>query len=1000
MNEKQTKEAFNPYWLEQGYASRFQVFQNLMRFRIRNILLVSSLYDLFLLEEDGRLYELIREEYQEMHLSHSPELTRVSSAREAIDLVKTEKRFDLIITTLHIEDMPAHQFARLVKEKELGVPIVLLAYDHRELSEMLLYDTANAFDQVFVWQGDFRLLIAIIKMLEDRMNVDHDTRMVGVQSIILIEDQIRYYSSFLPMLYMELFKQQRRLISEGINLSHRFLRMRARPKIMLFTTYEDAWEFFSKYKDYVLGVISDIDFQHDGVEDPAAGLTFAKSVKKQHQDIPILLQSDCVDCEQKAHEIGASFVLKGSPTLLHQLSQFMLDHFGFGDFVFRLPSGAEVGRATHLKSLEKQLYVVPEESVRYHSEHNHFSNWLKARTEFWLAHKLRPVKVSDFGSVKELRDKLISSVNEYRRNRQRGIITDFRKESFYPQTSFSRIGGGSLGGKARGLSFLNKLIYNFKINDRFEGVKVLTPPALVIGTNVFDQFLEENNLQDFALNATDDEEIRRRFVQAERFPQDIVDSLQDFLQLVDIPLAVRSSSLLEDSQYFPFAGVYETLMIPNNDPNLSLRLHQLLTTIKMVYASTFYQNAKSYFKVTSYRLEEEKMAVIIQKMVGAKHGDIFYPDVSGAAKSYNFYPVEPQNSRDGIVSAALGLGKTVFGGGETVKFSPKYPNILPQFNSIDESLKHSQQSFYALRLTPANEAGLFEKDGFVEEFPLDVAEKDGTLRFVGSTYSHENHAIYDGISRVGYRLVTMAPILKHKLFPLPEILEVLLDVGSWAMGMPVEIEFAANLSVPKGNSAEFGLLQMRPLVLKHEVDALDVSVSEPETVICKSDNVLGNGTIDDILDIVVVDINKFNRLKSREVANEVNRFNLKLLNESRPYLLIGTGRWGTLDPLLGIPVKWEQISGAKVIVEAGFEDMAVEPSQGSHFFHNLTSFRVGYFTVSQNAGTNTLDWDWLLSVTPVEEMEFTRHLRFETAITVKMNGHQSMGIILKPNGNV
>lgn len=995
MPEKKLQEALNPYWLEQGYASRFQVFQNLMRFRIRNILLVSSLYDLFLLEEDGRLYELIREEYQGLHLSHSPELTRVSSAKEAMDLATTEKRFDLIITTLHIEDMPVYQFAKLVKESDLDIPIVLLAYDHRELSELQLYHDMSVFDQTFVWQGDFRLLIAIIKILEDRMNVDHDTRTAGVQTIILIEDMVRYYSSFLPLLYMELFKQQRRLISEGINLSHKFLRMRARPKILLFTNYEDAWQFFSKYKDYILGVISDIDFMHNGVEDPQAGITFAKNVKKQHQDIPILLQSDSTEFEQKAHEIGASFLQKGSPTLLQQLQQFMLEHFGFGDFVFRLPSGAEVGRASDLKSLEKQLYVVPEESIRYHSERNHFSNWLKARTEFWLAHKLRPVKVSDFESVKQLREKLISSVNEYRRNRQRGIITDFKKESFYPQTSFARIGGGSLGGKARGLSFLNKLIHNFKINDRFEGVKVYTPPSVVIGTDVFDEFLDENNLRNFALSATDDNEIRYRFVEADRFPQEVVDCLKDFLQLIQIPLAVRSSSLLEDSQYFPFAGVYNTFMIPNNDRNLSVRLNQLITAIKLVYASTFYQNAKTYFEVTSYRLEEEKMAVVIQKLVGSRHGDLFYPDISGAGKSYNFYPVEPQTSRDGIVSVALGLGKTVFDGGETVKFSPKYPNILPQFNSIEETLKHNQQKFYALNLNGYSDGELLNGDGLIQQYGLDMAERHGTLRFVGSTYSHENHTIYDGISRVGYRLVTMAPILKHKIFPLPQILEVLLDIGSWAMGTAVEIEFAANLSVPKGSPAEFGLLQMRPLVLKHEMDALDVSVSEPEKLICKSDNVLGNGIIEDIRDIVFVDFHRFNRLRSREVAIEVNKFNLKLLNENRPYLLIGMGRWGTLDPLLGIPVKWEQISGAKVIVEAGFEDMVVAPSQGSHFFHNLTSFRVGYFTITRDEA-NFIDWDWLLGQTPFEEMQFTKHLRFDQPLTVRMNGHLSKGVILKP----
>ncbi|MFQ5751679.1 MAG: PEP/pyruvate-binding domain-containing protein, partial [bacterium] len=586
-SDKNFMNKFDPFKFEHGSDTRFQVFQNLMRFRIRNILLVSSLYDLFLFEEDGRLYELLREEYLGLNLTHVPELTQVSSGKEAIAMVKEEKRFDLIITTLHIEDMQAHSFAKLGRESKLGIPIVLLAYDHRELSELLLFHDPSVFDQVFVWQGDFRIIIGIIKCLEDKLNVDHDTRIVGTQSIILIEDQVRYYSSFLPIIYMELFKQAQRLISEGMNLSHKFLRMRARPKILLCTNYEEAWNCFSKYTDYILGVISDIDFMHHGKEDPEAGLTFAQNVKRKHRDIPILLQSNLQENEKKAHEIGASFLLKGSPTLLQELRQFMFDHFGFGDFVFRTPDGKEVGRASDLKSLEKHLYKVPEASLQFHSERNHFSNWLKARTEFSLAHKLRPRKVSDFSSLQELREHLISFLNQYRRDRQRGIITDFTKESFYPLSSFARIGGGSLGGKARGLSFINRLIYDYSISTRFEGVNISIPPAVVLGTEVFEQFLDDNHLRNFALNATDDRLITQKFLEAKKFPQPVLNNLADFLELIQIPLAVRSSSLLEDSQYYPFAGVYKTFMLPNNHPDLQERLNELVHTIKCVYASTF-----------------------------------------------------------------------------------------------------------------------------------------------------------------------------------------------------------------------------------------------------------------------------------------------------------------------------------------------------------------------------------------------------------------------------
>lgn len=987
---------FNPYWLEQGYESRFQYFQNLMRYRVRNILLVSSLYDLYLFEEDGRLYELLREEYQQLNLSHAPEITRVSRADEALALAREERHFDLIITTLHVEDMPPHEFAKMVRKSELDIPIILLAYDQGELSELLHHFDLSVFDQVFVWQGDFRLIIAVLKQIEDKLNVDHDTRMVGVQSLLLIEDQVRYYSSFLPIIYTELFKQSQRLISEGINLSHKFLRMRARPKILLCTNYEEAWDYFSKYKDYVLGVISDIDYMRKGKPDPEAGIKFAQMVKKQHSDIPILLQSTSPENERKTYKVGASFALKGSPTLLNDLRSFMFEHFGFGDFVFRTPDGREVGRAHDLRSLEEALKTVPEESIQYHAERNHFSNWLKARTEFGLAHKLRPRKVSDFSSIQELRELLLSSLKEYRKVRQRGIIIDFDKDSFYPLSSFSRIGGGSLGGKARGLSFINKLVYNYKIDKQVEGVKIHVPPAVVIGTEVFDHFLEENDLHHFALNATDDREITKRFLDADKFPIDILKKLSEFLEVIKIPLAVRSSSLLEDSQYYPFAGVYRTYMLPNNHHDLNVRLYDLLNAIKRVYASTFYQGAKEYFKLTSYRLEEEKMAVVIQKMVGMTYGNRFYPDFSGVAKSYNFYPSGPQNSTDGIASVALGLGKTVVEGGVALKFCPKYPKLLPQFSSVEETLKNSQQEFYALVLDSQFNSLDATADTQIGSFGLDVAEQDSTLSSVGSTYSYQNHVIYDGLSRQGSRLVTFAPILKHKLFPLPEILDLLLEVGTWAMGTPVEIEFAVKVSKNKDKPHEFGILQLRPLVLKHEWEVLDVEMPETRNLVCQSDRVLGNGVVNNIHDVIAVDIKKFNRLKSRDVAEEIRRFNSKLLSQGKPYLLIGVGRWGSLDPMLGIPVKWEHIAGARVIVETGFDDFSVIPSQGSHFFHNIMSFRTGYFTVTQDNNESFVDWDWLLQQKAVAKFQYTCHLQFQNPLIVKMNGRKNRGIILKP----
>jgi len=986
----------DPLWVEHGYGTRFQGFQNLMRQRVRDVLLVSSLYDLYLFEEDGRLYELIRNEYQGLHLSHSPELTRVSSGKEAIALAKEEKRFDLIITTLHIEDMNALKFARMVREAGLDIPIVLLAYDNRELKDLLTHHDTSVFDRIFVWLGDYRLIIAIIKHIEDKLNVDHDTKIVGVQSIILIEDNVRYYSSFLPIIYTEILEQSQRLISEGINLSHKYLRMRARPKILLCTTYEQAWDYFQKYEDYILGVISDVDFLRTGQPDPRAGIEFAKNVKARHPDIAILLQSNNSEYEAQSRMLKATFLLKDSPTLLHDLRQFMIHYFSFGDFVFRTPEGTEVGRASDLKSLEYELQFVPDESIRFHGERNHFSNWLKARTEFWLAHKLRPRKVSDYPSVSALREDLIASLREYRRLRQRGLITDFTKETFVPGSSFARIGGGSLGGKARGLGFVNILINNYDVRDRFEGIRIEVPPGIVLGTDVFDKFVDDNNLRSFALNSTDDAEITRRFIEARIFPEEVLGDLAAFLDLIRDPLAVRSSSLLEDSQYHPFAGVYSTYMIPNNNPNPFIRLSELVTTIKRVYASAFYQAAKDYIKVTSYRLEEEKMAVIVQKMVGATHQNRFYPDFSGVAKSYNFYPLPPQQQFDGIVSAALGLGKTIVDGGVTLRFCPKYPNHLLQFSSTEETLLNNQNEFYALTLDEQVKETAETQDILLKRYKLDVAERDGTLAYVGSTYSHENDAVSDGLSRSGTRLVTFAPILRGKMFPLPQILELLLDMGTWGMGTPVEIEFAVNLSVPPGKTREFGLLQMRPLVLSREMEELTLEDVADQDLVCRSNQVLGNGVIRDIRDIITVDIRRFERSKTREVAREVGLFNEKLLSEKRPYLLIGIGRWGTLDPWLGIPIKWDQISGARAIVETGFKDLDVAPSQGSHFFQNITSFQVGYFTVNSSLKNGFVDWDWLVTQDADEEKTYTRHIRLDGPVTIKMNGHQNRGIIVKP----
>lgn len=970
-----------------------------MQFRIRDILLVSSLYDSYIFEEDNRLYELIRQEYEGLSLSHSPELVQVSSGNDAFRLINDERRFDLIITTLHIEDMSAISFAKKIREAGIDIPIVLLGYDNREMTDLIATQNISVFDKVFIWQGDYRIVLGIIKFLEDKLNVNNDAKRVGVQSIILIEDNVRFYSSYLPLIYTVVLQQSQSLISEGINLSHKFLRMRARPKILLCSSYEEAWDYFTKYEEYILGVISDIDFLRNGKPDPQAGILFAQKVKERQPDIPILLQSSLKDNEKVASSLSASFLLKDSPTLLDDLKMFMVQNFGFGDFVFKTEDGQEVGRARNLREMEKLLASVPDESILYHASRNHFSNWLKARTEFWLAHQLRPKKVTDFNSAAELRNLLIESVREFRKSRQIGVISDFNKNTFDSTTTFARIGGGSLGGKARGLGFVNRLLSDFEIRYRFEGVKIFVPSAVVLATDVFDQFMADNNLLNFALRSKDDEKIKQKFFSADRIPGYALNDLRDFLEIVKEPIAVRSSSLLEDSQGQPFAGVYDTYMLPNNHPDLDVRLKQLIHAIKRIYMSIYFQRSKDYIKVTTYRLEEEKMAVIIQKLVGAEHNGKYYPEFSGVAKSYNFYPSPPLKSTDGIVSVAPGLGKYIVEGGLTFRFCPKYPQHVLQFATIHDILKYSPSEFFALDFKQEFLDKNIDEDSLLKKYSIADALDDNTLDQTCSTYSADNNVLYDGINRPGPKLFNLSPILKYRLFPLPEILDLLLEMGNWGTGNPIEIEFAVNLSVQQGKPKEFALLQMRPLVITNEIEELEFDTHEPNELICKSDQVLGHGVINNIRDIVFVDINKFDRKLTLEVAHEITQFNSKLLHESLPYLLIGLGRWGTLDPWLGIPVTWESINGAKAIIESNFSDFNVAPSQGSHFFQNLTSFKVGYFTIDEFSQQGFINWHWLNKQHVVEDKGFAKHIKLEKPVVIKINGHKSKGIILKPSNN-
>lgn len=990
-----TLKEYDLFDFEHGYGNRFQQFQDLVRHKVHNILLVSSMYDSFILAEDGRLYESLLNEYMVLNLSDAPGITRVSSGQEAIARVLEEKRYNLIITSLRLEDMTALEFGRKVRQEGIEVPMVLLTYDSRALSDLMSKQDLSIFDKVFLWRGDFRILLAIIKCVEDRLNVEHDTDLVGVQCIILIEDNVRFYSSYLPIIYTELMRHSQSLILEGVNPSHKLLRMRARPKILHCETYEEAWDYYEKYHDHILGVISDMQFPRGGQVDPHAGVDLARSIRVSHPDVPILLQSRDPDSKAWADELNVSFLLKNSPTLLHDLRRFMKEHFSFDEFIFRLPDGTEVGRAKDLRQLQKMLEVVPDESIRYHGERNHFSNWLKARTEFLLAYKLRPRKVSDYASMDDLRQYLIRSVGDLRHAQHQGAIIDYDPETFDPAASFARIGGGSLGGKGRGLAFVNSMIYSYIIQNRFEGVRVSVPPSVVIGSDVFDQFMTENNLSEVALMSSNDDVIERRFLKG-ALPDEVVDSLRSFLELVRFPLAVRSSSLLEDSQYQPFAGIYKTYMIPNNHHHLDVRLDALLAAIKRVYASTFCRSAKQYIKATPYRLEEEKMAVIVQKLIGSRRENRFYPSFAGVASSYNYYPIAPITPADGMAVVALGLGVSVLEGGRSVRFSPGYPKHALQFSSVEEMVANSQNCFLALELPDPDVETDHQREIKLVELDLSVAERDGTLAAVASTYSPDNDSVYDGTSRQGARVVSFAPILKQELFPLAAILKLISKFGTRGMNSPVEIEFAVNLHPGEGRRSEFCVLQMRPMVVSHERDETVIDSVEADSLICRSSMVLGDGKLETIRDIVFVDIDRFDRSNSRQVADEIGLFNASLLKTDMPYILIGVGRWGSSDPWLGIPVMWEQICGARVMVEAGFKDLVVTPSQGTHFFQNLISFRIGYFTINSQTNDGFVDWQWLRGQEATTKRKFTRHVRFDDPVVVEMNGRTNEGVIIKP----
>ncbi len=965
-----------------------------MRFRVKHILLVASPYDAYVLEEDGKLTDLIYNEYLELNLTVSPNVRRAINAQEALEILYSHE-IDMVLIFKRVSDINVVAFGREVKNLYPNLPVILLAYHERELETMLAQKNGRAIDDIFVWTGDAKILLSIIKLVEDRFNVDSDTEAVGVRVIIIVEDSVKFYSSYLPLLYGELMRQTRALMAEGLNISDKILRMRTRPKILLTHNYEQAVEMFRKYHDYLLALITDFSFDVAGKEQDDAGLRLVELVRTEIPDLPVLMQSSDERNADIAAHYKAGFLSKRSKTLHAELSNFVITHFGFGDFVFTDPdTGAPIATAGDFKTLEKCIQDIDERSLIYHANRNHFSNWLMARTEFDLASKIRPIRVSEFNDTTSLKRYLIDTIREFRHEKQEGVISDFSRKQFDLQSDFARIGGGSLGGKGRGLAFINAMLSQRYLYNRFPDVQITVPTSVIVGTDVFDDFLRKNDLLRFALGDRSDSELITAFLKG-HFPKEILSDLDALLSVMKYPIAVRSSSMLEDSHLQTFAGVYDTHMLPNNHSGRKVRRQQLEDTIKMIYASTYLKNSKAYHEASGNRVEEEKMAVIIQQAVGRQYEHVFYPSFSGVALSYNFYSVDHSGAEDGVVYVALGFGKTIVEGMNCLRFSPSGPDKLPQFSTVKDMLKNSQHEFFAIDLShPAAPLKHDVYDGLIR-LPVTHAETDGTLAPICSTYSAENNRIYDGSSQKGSRIITFAPILKSRTFPLPQITKFLLELGGEGLNCPVEIEFAVSLDRDKSDVDRFYFLQIRPMIKEALFETVDLSTVPQHQVVSRSEKTLGNMRTDNISDIIFVPPETFDRNKTVEIAGQVGEFNQRMKEQHRRYLLIGPGRWGTTERWLGIPVTWKQISEAKVIMEAAYGDFAPDPSFGTHFFQNLTSFQIGYFTVNPNKGNGFVDFDWLLSQPIRDSTPFVAHIQLERPLVILIDGRLGHGVIAR-----
>lgn len=984
MNE-QAPQQWNKFYLKDVS------FKNLMTHRIFNVLIIANPYDAFMLEDDGRVDEKIFNEYTELGLRYPPTFTQVSTMVEASEVLSTTS-IDLVICMPGNADNDAFTVARAVKREFPDIPCVVLTPFSHGITQRIMNEDLSIFEYVFCWLGNTNLILSIIKLIEDKMNLEHDIDEAGVQMILLVEDSIRFYSSILPNLYSYILTQSQSFATEALNSHTATLRMRGRPKVVLARTYEEAMDYFVRFPENILGVISDCRFPKGGVKDSEAGLKLLSEFHRRAPFLPLIMESSETENAEKAEKLGFRFIDKNSKKMNIDLRNIMAEHMGFGDFIFRDPkTHEEIRRIRNLKELQDNIFSIPNDSMLYHLSRNHVSRWLCARAIFPVSEFLKTVTLEKLRDVDQHRQIIFDAIVQYRHMKNVGTVAVFKRDRFDAYSHFARIGDGSLGGKGRGLAFLDNIIKTHPEFNEFEGVKVSIPKTVVLCTDVFDQFMDNNNLYQLALSDAPDEEILQAFIKAQ-LPDQFIDDFKTFFEAIRHPIAIRSSSLLEDSHYQPFAGIYSTYMIPYLDDKDEM-LRMLAAAIKSVYASVYFKDSKAYMTATRNVIDQEKMAVILQEVVGKQYGDHFYPNFSGVLRSINYYPLGYEKSEEGIASLALGLGKYIVDGGQTLRVSPYHPTQVLQTSDMEIALRQTQTQFYALDM---KRVGVDFKvdDGFnILKLKVKDAENDGALNFIASTYDVNDRVIRDGLYDGGRKIVSFNGVLRHGVFPLPELLKLSMHHGADSMRRPVEIEFACTLNDDR--TGEFYLLQIRPIVDSKQVLDQDIMTIPDDKCLLRSHNSLGHGVSDDIVDVVYVKTDEnFTASDNPVVAMEVERINKKFLADGKNYVLVGPGRWGSSDSWLGVPVKWSHISAAKLIVETTLKNYSVDPSQGTHFFQNLTSFGVGYFTIDENKGMGFFRKEILDAMPAVEETPHVRHVRFSKPLHIMMDGMKQEGLVI------